>query len=73
MYLGNTIPNIKKGDILFWLWNGTTMTTTSSKHVGIAELDCNGDIIYCLGGNQKDKICTLAYNKKNLYAIYRFK
>lgn len=71
-YEGNDIPKqIKRGDILFWLWSGDKMSDTSSKHVGIAEYDSNTDNIYCIGGNQKDKICTLAYNRKNLYAVYR--
>lgn len=73
-YEGKDIPKtIQKGDILFWLWSGDTMTDTSSKHVGLAEYDTNTDTIYCIGGNQKDKICTLAYNRKNLYAIYRLR
>lgn len=71
-YEGKDIPAlIKRGDILFWLWNGDTMTNGSSKHVGLAAHDSNGSSIYCIGGNQKDKICTLSYNRKNLYAIYR--
>lgn len=72
LYMGSAIPSVKKGDILFWLWSGSSMSTTSNKHVGVAEIDSNNDTIYCLGGNQKDKICTLAYNRKYLYAIYRF-
>ncbi len=71
-YEGKDIPaTIKRGDILFWLWSGDVMTDTSSKHVGIAEYDSDSNKIYCLGGNQKDKICTLEYARKNLYAIYR--
>ena len=73
-YEGKDIPKtIQKGDILFWLWSGDTMTDTSSKHVGLAEYNTNTDTIYCIGGNQKNKICTLAYNRKNLYAIYRLR
>lgn len=73
-YEKNDIPvMIKRGDILFWLWNGNTMLDTSSKHVGIAEYDSSGDKIYCVGGNQKDKICTLEYERKYLYAIYRLR
>lgn len=68
----NNLPElIKKDDILFWLWDGTEMKNTSSKHVGVAEYDSSTNIIYCIGGNQKDKICTLAYNKNDLYAVYR--
>lgn len=62
---------IKRGDILFWLWSGDTMTATSSKHVGMAEYDSNKDTVFCIGGNQKDKICTLEYERKYLYAVYR--
>lgn len=71
-YHKNNLPElIKKNDILFYLWEGETMTVNSPKHVAIAEYDSDGDTIFSLGGNQKDKICTLEYNKKNLYAIYR--
>lgn len=71
-YEGNRIPKlIKKNDILFWLWSGDTMKDDSSKHVGIAEYDTDTNSIYCVGGNQKDKVCTLKYDRKNLYAIYR--
>lgn len=65
--------DVKRGDILFWLWSGNVMTTTSSKHVGIAEFDSVRNKIYCLGGNQKDKICTLGYDRKYLFCIARLK
>lgn len=65
--------DIERGDILFWLWSGNVMTTSSSKHVGIAEHPSTGNTIYCLGGNQKDKICTLAYDRKYLFCIARLK
>ena len=65
--------DIERGDILFWLWSGDVMTTSSNKHVGIAEHTSKSNIIYCLGGNQKDKICTLAYDRKYLYCIARLK
>lgn len=68
---GNLPQTIKKNDILFWLWNGDMMTVDSSKHVGVAEYDSSNETIYCLGGNQKDKICTLAYERKYLYAVFR--
>lgn len=64
---------IERNDILFWLWDGKIMNTTSSKHVGVAEYKSNTDKIFCIGGNQKDKICTLEYDKKFLYAVYRLK
>lgn len=65
--------NVKRGDILFWLWSGNIMTESSSKHVGLAEYDSANRNIYCLGGNQKDKICTLSYDRKCLYKIARLK
>ena len=65
--------NVERGDILFWLWSGDVMTTSSNKHVGLAEHPSKSSIIYCLGGNQKDKICTLAYDRKYLYCIARLK
>lgn len=65
--------DVKRGDLLFWLWSGNIMTTSSAKHVGIAEHDSTGKTIYCLGGNQKNKICTLAYDRKYLFTIARLK
>lgn len=66
------IPNkILKGDILFWNWDGGIMTTSSNKHVGVAEYSSSNDTIFCIGGNQKDKICTLEYDKASLYAVFR--
>lgn len=67
----NIPSRILKGDILFWLWEGNIMTSTSSKHVGVAEYNSTGQTIFCIGGNQKDKICTLEYDRKYLYAVYR--
>lgn len=67
----NLPATIKKNDILFFLWKGDSMNSGSSKHVTVAEYDSNGDTIFCLGGNQKDKICTLEYERKYLYAVFR--
>lgn len=68
----SNIPDrIEKGDILFWCWDGGTMNSGSSKHVGIAEYGSSSNTIYCIGGNQSDKICTKEYEKKYLYAIFR--
>ena len=61
---------IPQYSILFWLWSGSTMTSGSSKHVGMAEFASSGDTIYCIGGNQSNKICTKAYDRDYLYAIY---
>ena len=65
--------DVERGDILFWLWSGNIMKESSFKHVGIAEHPSTGNTIYCLGGNQKDKICTLAYDRKYLFCIARLK
>lgn len=72
LYTGDQIPTeIKRGDILFWLWKGDTMTASSSKHVGFCYTTTKGQTIACLGGNQDDKICTKNYDRKYLYAIFR--
>lgn len=68
------IKNIRRGDILFFLWDGNTMTSGSSKHVGLAEYNADYDTaqnIFCIGGNQSDKICTAAYPQSQIYAIFR--
>lgn len=62
---------ILKGDVLFWLWKGGTMTANSSKHVGTSEMTQSGGDLYCLGGNQKDKICTLKYDRTYLWGVFR--
>ena len=62
---------IRKGDVLFWLWKGGTMTATSSKHVGTSEMTQTGNTLFCLGGNQKDKICTLEYDRTYLWGVFR--
>lgn len=68
------IKNIRRGDILFFLWDGNTMTAGSRKHVGLAEYNADYDTeqnVFCIGGNQSDKICTAAYSQSNIYAIFR--
>lgn len=68
------IKNIRRGDILFFLWKGDTMTAESSKHVGQAEYNADYDTtqnVFCIGGNQSDKICTAAYPQSKIYAIFR--
>ena len=65
---------IHKGDILFWLWSGDTMTNTSSKHVGVCAADkvwVQAAVVPCIGGNQDDKICIKNYDTRKLYAVYR--
>lgn len=64
---------IHKGDILFWLWSGDTMTNTSSKHVGVCAADkvaIQSAVVPCIGGNQDDKICVKNYDTRKLYAVY---
>lgn len=71
-YNKNELPsNIKRGDILFFLWTGDTMTETSSKHVTMCEEDTNGEMILCIGGNQSDGINPARYDRKYLYGVWR--
>lgn len=65
---------VKKGDILFWLWSGDTMTNTSSKHVGVCAAEkvaIQSAVVPCIGGNQDNKICVKNYDTRKLYAVYR--
>lgn len=62
---------IKRGDILFFLWEGDTMETTSEKHVTMCEEDSAGEMILCIGGNQSDGINPARYDRKYLYAVWR--
>ena len=65
---------IKKGDILFWLWSGDTMTNASSKHVGVCAAEkvaIQSAVVPCIGGNQDNKICIKNYDTRKLYAVYR--
>lgn len=69
----NLPDTIQKGDVLFWLWEGLTMTNSSSKHAGVcaATTKKNKGSVLCIGGNQSDKICEKYYDVSQLYAIYR--
>lgn len=62
---------LKKDDILFWLWSGE-MGVTGNKHVGVCAEDTTSKTVPCIGGNQKDMICTAYYDKSQLYAVYRW-
>ena len=62
---------IKRGDILFFLWAGDTMTETSSKHVTMCEQDTDGEMILCIGGNQSDGINQARYDRNHLYGVWR--
>lgn len=62
---------IRRGDVCFWLFDGSTMTNTSKKHVNVCTADTSGQTIQCIGGNQDDMICTKPYKRIYLYAVYR--
>lgn len=62
---------IKRGDILFFLWDGDKMETTSRKHVTMCEQDTDGEAILCIGGNQSDGINPARYDRKHLYGVWR--
>lgn len=64
---------IKRGDILFFNWDKGNMTSTSSKHVTVAEKDAEplSTTIACVGGNQSDMIKVTTYPRESLYAVYR--
>ena len=71
-YTKNELPKtIKRGDILFFLWAGDTMTEASSKHVTMCEEDTDGEMILCIGGNQSDGINPARYDRKYLYSVWR--
>ena len=70
-YSKSELPELKKGDVCFLLFSGTTMTTTSNKHVTAFIEDAGIDKIHCIGGNQSNGIFTKTYNRSNLYAVYR--
>ena len=62
---------IRRGDVCFWLFNGSKMTNTSKKHVNVCVEDTDSRTIWCIGGNQDDRICTKLYERSQLYAVYR--
>ena len=75
-YTNNDIKNgipktIKRGDILFFLWEGDKMEATSKKHVTMCEEDTDGEKILCIGGNQSDGINTSTYPRSKLYGVWR--
>ena len=72
MFNRDSIPErLVQGDICFWLWDGSVMQDGSSKHVNLVEHPSTGNTVFCIGGNQKNKICTLEYDRSKLYAVYR--
>lgn len=62
---------IRRGDVCFWLFDGSTMTNTSKKHVNVCTDDTDGQTIWCIGGNQDNKISVKPYKRSQLYAVYR--
>lgn len=63
---------IERGDILFWLWDGTTMQDGSNKHVGVAFNPSEGaGSVECIGGNQSDMIKVATYDRSKLYMVFR--
>lgn len=64
-------PTIRRGDVCFWLFDGSTMTNTSKKHVNVCTADTDGQTIQCIGGNQDNMICSKPYKRSYLYAVYR--
>lgn len=62
---------IRRGDVCFWLFDGSTMTNNSKKHVNVCTVDTDSQTIQCIGGNQDDKICIKPYKRSQLYAVYR--
>ena len=64
-------PKLSKGDVCFLLFTGTTMTTTSEKHVTACVEDSGLGRIRCIGGNQSDMIKETVYDRSALYAVYR--
>lgn len=62
---------IQEGDILFFLWTGDSMNSTSKKHVTMCAQTTDGEKIKCLGGNQNDGVSYAAYNKNKLFAVWR--
>lgn len=70
-YSRSELPELKRGDVCFLLFTGTTMTTTSKKHVTTFIERPSAERIRCIGGNQSDKIQVTDYASSTLYAVYR--
>ena len=70
-YGRSELPELEKGDVCFLLFTGTTMTTTSKKHVTAFIARPSAERIRCIGGNQSDKIQVADYASSTLYAVYR--
>ena len=70
-YGRSELPELEKGDVCFLLFTGTTMTTTSKKHVTAFIARPSTERIRCIGGNQSDQIRVTDYSSSTLYAVYR--
>jgi hypothetical protein len=70
-YGRSELPELEKGDVCFLLFTGTTMTTTSKKHVTAFMDKPSDERIRCIGGNQSDQIRVTDYASSTLYAVYR--
>lgn len=70
-YSRSNLPELKKGDVCFLLFSGTTMTSTSKKHVTAFIEKPSNERIRCIGGNQSDQIRVTDYACSTLYAVYR--
>lgn len=70
-YSKSELPELEKGDVCFLLFTGTTMTTTSKKHVTAFIDKPSAERIRCIGGNQSDQIQITDYSSSTLYAVYR--
>ena len=70
-YSRSELPELKKGDVCFLLFEGTTMKFTSKKHVTAFIERTGADCIRCIGGNQSGQIKVSDYALSTLYAVYR--
>ena len=70
-YGRSELPELEKGDVCFLLFTGTTMTTTSKKHVTAFMDKPSDERIRCIGGKQSDQIRVTDYASSTLYAVYR--
>ena len=70
-YSRSELPELKRGDVCFLLFTGTTMTTTSKKHVTAVIERRSAERIRCIGGNQSDQIRVTDYASSTLYSVYR--
>ncbi len=72
LYTKENIPDqLVKGDICFWLWDGTVMGYNSNKHVNLVYTAASGSTINAIGGNQSKSIKVSSYDRSKLYAVYR--